>query len=170
MGLRRGAWTLHRSPARVSLIGDASEGPQPALLSHLGRPARAGLSCSNWCPHPLPSQSDLVAGLPMKLGRDPCDRSLRVDRLGRAIYPKPQAVILTSGCLSPFFVFQLSVQFSPAAQLYPILCDPMICSTPGLPVCHQLPEFTQIHVHRVSDAIQPSQPLSSPSPPGPNPP
>ena len=45
----------------------------------------------------------------------------------------------------------------------------MICSTPGLPVHHQLPEFTQTHVHRVSDAIQPSHPLSSPSPPAPNP-
>jgi len=49
------------------------------------------------------------------------------------------------------------------------LCDPMNCSTPGLPVHHQLPEFTQTHVHRVRDAIQPSHPLSSPSPPAPNP-
>ena len=49
------------------------------------------------------------------------------------------------------------------------LCDPMNCSTPGLPVHHQLPEFTQTHVHRVSDAIQPSHPLSSPSLPAPNP-
>ena len=49
------------------------------------------------------------------------------------------------------------------------LCDPMNCSTPGLPVYHQLPEFTQTHIHWVSDAIQPSHPLSSPSPPGPNP-
>ena len=49
------------------------------------------------------------------------------------------------------------------------LCDPMNCSTPGLPVHHQLPEFTQTHVHRVSDAIQPSHPLSSPSPPPPTP-
>jgi len=48
-------------------------------------------------------------------------------------------------------------------------CDPMNSSTPGLPVHHQLPEFTQIHVHQVSDAIQPSHPLSSPSPPAPNP-
>ena len=47
--------------------------------------------------------------------------------------------------------------------------DPMNCSTPGLPVHHQLPEFTQTHVHRVSDAIQPSHPLSSPSPPACNP-
>ena len=49
------------------------------------------------------------------------------------------------------------------------LCDPMNRSTPGLPIHHQLPEFTQTHVHRVGDAIQPSHPLSSPSPPAPNP-
>ena len=49
------------------------------------------------------------------------------------------------------------------------LCDPMNRSTPGLPVHHQLPEFTQTHVHRVSDAIQPSHTLSSSSPPAPNP-
>ena len=58
---------------------------------------------------------------------------------------------------------------SSVAQLCPTLCDPMSCSTPGLPVHHQLPEFTQTHVHQVSDAIQPSHPLSSPSPPAPNP-
>ena len=51
----------------------------------------------------------------------------------------------------------------------PTLCDPMNCSTPGLPVHHQLPEFTQTHVHRVGDAVQSSHPLSSPSPPVPNP-
>ena len=62
-----------------------------------------------------------------------------------------------------------SVQLSSVAQSCPTLCDPMNCSTPGLPVHHQLPEFTQIHVHRVSDAIQPSHPLSSPSLPAPNP-
>ena len=55
------------------------------------------------------------------------------------------------------------------AQSCPTLCDPMIHSTPGLPVHHQLPDFTETHVHRVSDAIQPSHPLSSPSPPAPNP-
>ena len=60
-------------------------------------------------------------------------------------------------------------QFSSVAQLCPTLCDPMNRSTPGLPVHHQLPEFTQTHVHRVGDAIQPSHPLSSPSPPAPNP-
>ena len=59
-------------------------------------------------------------------------------------------------------------QFSSVAQSCPTLCDPMNRSMPGLPVHHQLPEFTQTHVHRVSDAIQPSHPLSSPSPPAPN--
>ena len=58
---------------------------------------------------------------------------------------------------------------SSVAQSCPTLCDPMNRSTPGLPVHHKLPEFTQTHVHRVSDAIQPSHPLSSPSPPAPNP-
>ena len=58
-----------------------------------------------------------------------------------------------------------SVQFSSVAQSCPTLCDPMDCSTPGFPVHHQLPEFTLTHVHWVGDAIQPSHPLSSPSPP-----
>ena len=62
-----------------------------------------------------------------------------------------------------------SVQFRSVAQSCPTLCDPVNHSMPGLPVHHQLPEFTQTHVHRVSDAIQPSYPLSSPSPPAPNP-
>ena len=61
------------------------------------------------------------------------------------------------------------VQFSSANQSCPTLCDPMNRSTPGLPVHRQLPEFTQTHVHRVRDAIQPSHRLSSPSPPAPNP-
>ena len=62
-----------------------------------------------------------------------------------------------------------SVQFSLVAQSCSTLCIPMNHSIPGLPVHHQLPEFTQTHIHRVSDAIQPSHPLSSPSPPAPNP-
>ena len=59
----------------------------------------------------------------------------------------------------------LPVQFSLVAQSCLTHCDPMGCSTPGLPVHHQLPEFTQTHIHWVSDAIQPSHPLSFPSPP-----
>ena len=61
------------------------------------------------------------------------------------------------------------IQFNSVSQLCPTLCDPMNPSMPGLPVHHQLPEFTQTHVHWVGDAIQPSHPLSSPSPPAPNP-
>ena len=67
------------------------------------------------------------------------------------------------------FPWDASDQFSSVAQSCPTLCDPMNHSTPGLHVHHQLPEFTQTHVHRVSDAIQPSHPLSSPSPPAPSP-
>ena len=61
------------------------------------------------------------------------------------------------------------VHFSSVTQSCPTLCDPMNRSTPGRPVHHQLPEFTQTQVHRVRDAIQPSHPLLSPSPPVPNP-
>ena len=61
------------------------------------------------------------------------------------------------------------MKFSSFAQSCPNICDPMNHSMPGLPVHHQLLGFTQTHVHRVGDAIQPSHPLSSPSPPAPNP-
>ena len=67
-------------------------------------------------------------------------------------------------------VLEKKVQFSSVTQSCPTLCDPMNCSTPGLPVHHQLPEFTWTHVHQVGDAIQPSRPLSSPYPPAPIPP
>ena len=63
----------------------------------------------------------------------------------------------------------VSVQFSSVAQSCPTRCDPVNRSTPGLPVHHQLPEFIQTRVRRVSDAIQPSHPWSSPSPPASNP-
>ena len=63
----------------------------------------------------------------------------------------------------------VSDQIRSVAQSCPTLCDLMNRSMPGLPVHHQLPEFTQTHVHRVSDAIQPSHPLSSRSPPAPSP-
>ena len=62
-----------------------------------------------------------------------------------------------------------TAHFSSVAQSCPTLCDPMNCSMPGLPLHHQLPEFTQTHIHRVRDAIQPSYPRSSPSPSAPNP-
>ena len=63
----------------------------------------------------------------------------------------------------------INIQFSSVAQSCPTLCDTMNHSTPGLPVHHQPPEFTQTHIHQVGDAIQPSHPLLSPSPPAPNP-
>ena len=69
---------------------------------------------------------------------------------------------------APFLWFG-SDQIRSVAQSCPTLCNSMNRSMPGLPVHHQLPEFTQTHVHRVGDAIQPSHPLSSPSPPTPNP-
>ena len=75
-----------------------------------------------------------------------------------------------SGAYWPILVaLPFSVQFSSVTQSCPTLRNPMNRSMPGLPVHHQLLEFTQTHVHRVGDASQPSHPLSSPSPPAPNP-
>ena len=71
-------------------------------------------------------------------------------------------------CMYIFDYIYIS-QFSSVTQSCPTLCDPMNHSMPGPPVHHQLPEFTQTHAHQVGDAIQPSHPLSSPSPPAPNP-
>ena len=78
-------------------------------------------------------------------------------------------------CFRVFDIIKMSIlskliyQIRSVAQSCLTLCDPMNCSTPGLPVHHQLPEFTQTHIHRVGDAIQPSRPLSSPLPPAPIP-
>ena len=97
--------------------------------------------------------------------------------------PSPQFLLVNNKSWGPFHIihrdhphsclnFQIKfirVSVSSVAQSCPTLCDPMNHSMPGLPVHHQLLEFTQTHVHRVSDAIQPSHPLSSPSPPAPNP-
>ena len=81
-----------------------------------------------------------------------------------------QGYVMTLWALSMSSLMGSSVQFSSVAQSCPTLCDPMNHSTPGLPVVHHhLPEFTQTQVHRVRDAIQPSHPRSSPSPPAPNP-
>ena len=79
--------------------------------------------------------------------------------LSKSYYFHPSVIIY---CFS-------SVQFTSITQSCPTLCDPMNCSMPGHPVHHPLPEFTQMYVHQVGDAIQPSHPLSSPSPTAPNP-
>ena len=73
------------------------------------------------------------------------------------------------GCILSPCLFDVYTEFSSVAQLCPTLCDPMNLSTPSLPVHHQVLEFTQTYVHQVGDAIQPSHPLSFPSPPAPNP-
>ena len=93
-------------------------------------------------------------------------------------WPRDQTLVSCVSCIAGgFFTNEppgkptnqiRSDQIRSVAQSCPTLCDPMNRSTPGLPVHHQLPEFTQTHIHRVSDAIQPSHPLSSPSPPAPN--
>ena len=73
-------------------------------------------------------------------------------------------------CIGRWILYHwASPQFSSVAQSCPTICDPMDCSTPGFPVHHQHLELTQTHIHHVSDAIQPSHPLSSPSPPASNP-
>ena len=88
---------------------------------------------------------------------------LKISKVDRKIY------IISYVPLIMTFSTWHSVQFSSVPQLCPTLCNPMKRSTPGLPVHHKLPEFTQTHVHGVGDAIQPSHPLSSPSHPAPNP-
>ena len=79
--------------------------------------------------------------------------------------PAPLEQIPLVICEYVTLMFQGLFQFSSVARSYLTLCDPMDCSTPGFPVHHQLPELTQTHVHRVSNAIQPSHPLPSLSPP-----
>ena len=81
----------------------------------------------------------------------------------------PICVYTCIGIYVCLHVYAYMYQIRSVAKSFPTLCDPMNRSTPGLPVHHLLPEFTETHVHRVSDAIRPSHPLSSPSPPAPNP-
>ena len=90
-----------------------------------------------------------------------CPHGSRPPRCHLSLRPTP---LSEPGCC-PLQPQTPSVQFSPVAQLCPTLCKPRGCSMPGFPVHHQLPEFTQTHVHCISDAVQPSHPLSSPSPP-----
>ena len=98
-------------------------------------------------------------------GIEPGSPALQADSLPAELPGKPQIDNRYKNKRSMFTVHQ----FSSVAQSCPTLCDPMNRSTPGLHVHHQLPEFTQTHIHRVSNAIQPSHPLASPSPPAPNP-
>jgi len=108
-------------------------------------------------------------------GRDWLWRNLGLVLIGGAMLSKSLIQFSVDGrgfvpsCCLAWGQTIVGVQFSSVSQSCPTIYDPMDCSTPGLPIHHQLPEFTQTHVHWVSDAIQPSHPLSSPSPPAPNP-
>ena len=95
--------------------------------------------------------------------------SLRIMSI-ESVMPSNHLILCHPFLLLPSIFPSIRVfQIRSVAQSCPTLCNPMNRSTPGLPVHHQLPEFTQTHVHRVRDAIQPSHPLSSPSPLAPNP-
>ena len=139
--------------------GDSGPGPQqaPWVLSRLGRP----LSCS---PHSLSHPSGVPPISPLLFLHPSFPHyilpaCMEIPPVPLGVWGPPPAAPGWCHC----------VQFSSVAQSCPTLCDPMNRSMPGLPVYHQLPEFTQTQVHRVGDAIQPSHPLSSPSPPAPNP-
>ena len=127
----------------------------PALCNTMAYSHQAPLSMEffrqeYWTGSPFPSPGDLT-----NTGIEPRCPALQADSLLSEPLGKPLASFS-------------SVQFS-SVQLCLTVWDSMNLRTPGLPVHHQLTEFTQTHVHQVSDAIQPSHPLSSPSPPAPNP-
>ena len=124
-------------------------------------PGASSNSCpsSQWCPPTILSSLvpfSCLQSFPVS-GSFPMSQLFAWD--GRSIGVSALASVLPMNTQdwSPLGLFSYS-------PLCPTLSDPMNCSTPGLPVHHQLPEFTQTHVHRVGDAIQPSHPLSSPSP------
>ena len=142
-------WTDHNT-----LWTDPCQIPsQPLLLQHWS-PWRGGCYCLEQEEHTLKGNwtclgLNLGAQFP-KLGSRPCPQQVRDSHWAER---------------KPHLTSRYCLQFSSVTQLCPSLWDPMDCSMPGFPVHHQLPELTQIHVHRVSDANQPSHPLSSPSPP-----
>jgi len=108
---------------------------------------------------------------PLDTNREPCRVAARLlclwDSLDKntevGCHFPLQGIFLTQGL--NLHLLDFCIQFSSVAQSCPTLCHPMDCGMPGFPVHHQLPEPTQTHVHRVDDAIQPSHPLSSTSPP-----
>ena len=147
----------------------------------------------HWSGFPFPSSGDLpdpgiktgspklqADSLPSEPSRSPC--TLRKPKLKKihvhnhycstitiATTWKHLSVLTNEWIKNMWYTYTIkySVQFSSVTQSCPTLCNPMNLSTPGFPVHQQLPEFTQTHVHRVSDAIQPSHPLLSISPPAP---
>ena len=148
-----------------SLVED-SRGPS-VLCVHLSRPRLSVL----WTPAAL-ACSDIPPLGGGTEGRQTCQcwaLGPRVwgEKCSSPLWCLSSSTALNSNSVSDSFryLFFFFSQFSSAAQSCLTLCNPMDCSTPGFPVLHHLPEFAQTHVHQVSDAIQPSHPLSSPSPP-----
>ena len=140
---------------------------QPTRLpSPWGSPGKnTGVGC-HFLLQCLKVKSESEVSLSCPTLSDPIIRSLP----GSSIHGVFQARVGSwSGVPLPFPTSAASVQFSSVTQLCPTLCNPVNRSTPGFPVHHQLLEFTQTHAHQVGDAIQPSHPLLSPSPPAPNP-
>ena len=127
---------------------------------------KSEMPCSSvpWWPHTAYGRnlSGVYTDLPMPISPSGTDQ-----RMGKACRPN-SFLFRVSSLFGQFITSWEFSQFSSVTQLCLILCDPMNRSTLGLPVHHQLPEFTQTHVHQVGDAIQWSHPLSSPSP-APNP-
>ena len=123
----------------------------------------------------LPTFPHLMALSPSGLLKNPCWFQFLWEQRWNSLayrfgfFPKTSILHYTPVILVSSVLHQIHHQFSSVTQSCLTLLDPMNRSTPGLPVHHQLPEFTQTHVHRVTDAIQPSHPLSSSSPPAPNP-
>ena len=119
----------------------------------------------------LETVSDFILGGSKITADGDCSHEIkRCLLLGRKVMTNLDSMLKSRDITLPTKVCLVrSDQIRLVTQSCPTLCDPMNRSTPGLPVHHQLPEFTQTHIHRVSDAIQPSHPLSSPSPHAPNP-
>ena len=120
------------------------------------------LTVASWPAYRFLKRQVRWSGIPISLGNNKCrDTAMKIfqTEAPRVKRPKNKTNKQKTNKKTS------SVQFSSVDQSCPTLCDPMNRSTPGLPVHHQLPEFTQTHVHWVGDAIQPSHLLSSPSPP-----
>ena len=142
---------------------ERSEGPEQQkvpLASHESGPPWKRI---------LQPQSSLQMTAAQHISNCNCMRYPNCELMNCPNYDQQILSVLTVKTITFCYDLLWSHQFSSVAQSCPTLCDPMNQSTPGLPVHHHLPEFTQTHVHRVHDAIQPSHPLSSPSPPAPNP-
>ena len=115
---------------------------------------------------PLPPLCPQVCSLCLCLYCCPTDRFIAIaEPTDRFIIPHSQILYICVNIRYLFFYFRLTQSVSSVTHTCLTLCDPMDCSTQGLPVHHQILDFTQIHVHRVGHAIQPSHPLSTASPP-----